>query len=135
MKRNLEFGQFTTEHYDKLIEGLRLYNTNNFWLCHEFVEDLWMDYIGDDARYVFWVIIQVATCLYHLEDQNMNGAAGMINKAKRKIEIIEKRHVESYILDEKLDWQKFKALVVSIPKEPSFSDFDKLKNFKFKLEL
>lgn len=133
MKKPLVFGQFTLDHYEKLIQGLELYNSGNYWLCHEYVEDLWMDYIGDNARYVYWVIIQVATSLYHLEDENMNGASGMINKAKRKIEFIEKSYVESYILEEKLNWATFKNLVVSIPDKPKFEDFSGLQKFKFKV--
>lgn len=131
MKEELKFGQFMMEHYEKLIEGLKLYNSQDYWLCHEYVEDLWMDYIGDNARYVFWVVIQVATSLYHLEDGNMNGASGMINKAKRKIEFIEKSFVESNVLEEKLDWTNFKTLVVSIPHSPVKDDFEKLKAFRF----
>jgi len=126
-----EFGRFTQEHYDLLVPGLKLFNSGDYWLCHEEVEDLWMDHIGDNARYVFWVVIQIATSLYHLEDENMAGASGMINKAKRKIEFIEKNHVESKILEDKLQWFKVKSIVMGIPSKPSFSDFKELENFKF----
>ncbi|EQC44821.1 DUF309 domain-containing protein [Bacteriovorax sp. Seq25_V] len=126
-----EFGRFTQEHYDLLIPGLKLFNSGDYWLCHEEVEDLWMDHIGDNARYVFWVVIQIATSLYHLEDRNMAGASGMINKAKRKIDFIENNYVESKVLEDKLQWGKLKEIVKAIPDKPNFEDFTKLERFKF----
>ena len=125
------YGQFSPEHLSLLLEGLELYNTGHYWMCHEVVEDLWMDAIGDNARYVYWVVIQLATCLYHHEDGNINGASGMINKAKGKIDFIEKNHVESDIMDKYLDWQNLKRIVKAIPKQSDLSDFDDLKLFKF----
>ncbi len=126
------FGQFTPDHLALLEEGIELFNKRHYWMCHEVVEDLWMDHIGDNARYVYWVIIQVATALYHYEDGNLNGAKGMNNKAKRKIEFIEKNHVESDIMELYLDWSKLKAMVKSIPHDPDIEVFEKLYHFKFK---
>lgn len=123
--------QFEYEHYQKLIPGLKLFNEGHYWLCHEEVEDLWMEAIGDNARYVFWVVIQLATALYHLEDDNMNGANGMLSKAKKKIEFIEKNYVESELLYEKLSWKMLKEIVAGIPSGATQNDFTKLKNFKF----
>lgn len=128
------FGQFTDEHLDLLQQGLKLFNTKHYWMCHEVVEDLWMDAIGDNARYVYWVVIQLATCLYHQEDDNLNGASGMIKKAKGKIDFIEKNHVESDIMDKNLDWQNLKDIVKAIPEKPGLGDFERLKGFKFPLK-
>ncbi len=125
-------GQFGPDHLKLLEEGVRLYNSGQYWMCHEVVEDLWMDHIGDNARYVYWVIIQAATALYHHEDGNLNGAQGMNNKAKRKIKFIEENHVESDLLERNLNWSRFKKIIMSIPKDPSLEDFDKLSTFRFK---
>ena len=126
------FGQFGPEHLKLLDEGIRLFNSGHYWMCHEVVEDLWMDHIGDNARYVYWVIIQIATALYHHEDDNLNGAKGMNNKAKRKIEFIEKNHVESELMEKNLNWSRLKSIVKAIPYEAELSDFDKLSTFRFK---
>ncbi|MFG1493874.1 DUF309 domain-containing protein [Halobacteriovorax sp. GFR7] len=131
---NYHFGQFTTEHLELIQEGLNLFNTGHYWMCHEVVEDLWMDAMGDNARYVYWVVIQLATALYHHEDDNLNGATGMVNKAKGKIDFIEKNHVESDIMDRYLDWQNLKSIVKAIPVKPTLKDFSKLKTFKFPVQ-
>ena len=128
------FGQFTPKHLTDVQEGLKYFNAGHYWMCHEVVEDLWMESIGDNARYVYWVIIQLATSLYHHEDDNINGASGMVKKAKGKIDFIEKNHVESDIMDKYLDWQNLKKSVKAIPAKPSLENFEQLKNFKFPIQ-
>ncbi|PIK14587.1 DUF309 domain-containing protein [Halobacteriovorax sp. JY17] len=132
METNYQFGQFTNEHLNLLKTGIVLYNEDKFWECHEEVEDLWLSDYGDDARYVYWVVIQVATSLYHYLDGNLNGAEGMIRKAKRKLEICEKRKVETEILYKYLSWEKFKRIIRKIPEKSCLDDYNELYSFKFK---
>jgi predicted metal-dependent hydrolase len=124
-------GQFSAQHLKKMMEGVRLYNQGKFWECHEELEDHWLADMGDDARYVYWVVIQVATALYHHADGNLAGAKGMLNKAKEKILQCERRQVESDIMNKFLAWKRFKKLVKEVPNEPILEDFLKLKEFRF----
>jgi hypothetical protein len=132
MNARYEYGQFTQEHLNLLKSGISLYNDDKFWECHEEVEDLWLSDYGDNARYVYWVVIQVATSLYHYLDDNLNGAEGMIRKAKRKLVSCEKLHVETELLYKYLDWKEFKELIRNIPDKSSLEDYNKLYKFKFK---
>lgn len=124
-------GQFSAEHLMKMAEGIMLFNSGHFWECHEELEDHWLEDMGDDCRYVYWVVIQVATALLHHRDNNLPGSQGMINKAKEKLLQCESKGVESDILYKFLGWKRFKALVRDIPQEPSLEDFKKLSEFKF----
>ncbi len=124
-------GQFSVEHLQKMMEGVRLFNQGKFWECHEELEDHWLADMGDDARYVYWVVIQVATALYHHRDGNLAGAKGMLNKAKEKILQCEKRHVESDIMNKFLSWKRFKKLVREVPDEPTLENFSQLIEFRF----
>ncbi|WP_127717699.1 DUF309 domain-containing protein [Halobacteriovorax sp. HLS] len=132
MNKNYHYGQFTPEHLNLLKLGITLYNEDKFWECHEEVEDLWLADYGDNARYVYWVIIQVATSLYHYLDGNLNGAEGMIRKAKRKLDTCEKLKVETDLLYSYLDWEELKRIVRKIPENSSIDDYNELYNFKFK---
>lgn len=132
MTTTYHYGQFTHEHLNLLKKGINLYNNDMFWECHEEVEDLWLSDYGDDARYVYWVVIQVATSLYHYLDGNLNGAEGMIRKAKRKLDLCEKKNVETDLLYKYLDWEKFKKVIRNIPDKSTLEDYNKLYNFKFK---
>ena len=124
-------GQFSIEHLCKMTDGVRLYNQQKFWECHEELEDHWLADMGDDCRYVYWVVIQVATSLLHHSDANLAGAKGMINKAKDKILQCEKRSVESDIMYRFLGWKRFKSLVREIPQDPTLEDFSELEKFRF----
>ena len=126
-----EYGQFSVEHLLKIREGVHLYNSRKYWECHEELEDHWLEDRGDDARYVYWVIIQAATALFHYEDGNIAGATGMINKAKEKVNICETKRVATDLVFKFLAWKKFKSLIMAIPTRPELSDFAELHRFKF----
>lgn len=124
-------GQFSVEHLRRMMEGVKLYNQRMFWECHEELEDHWLADMGDNCRYVYWVVIQVATALHHHSDQNLAGAIGMISKAKEKLVQCEKRGVESDIMNRFLSWKRFKNLVREVPQEPNLEDFKDLESFRF----
>lgn len=124
-------GQFSLEHLRKMMEGVRLYNKRMFWECHEELEDHWLADMGDNCRFAYWVLIQVATALHHHSDGNLAGAKGMVNKAKKKLAQCEKLGVESDIMNKFLAWKRFKALVREVPSEPTLEDFKELEAFRF----
>lgn len=111
--------------------GISMYNLGQYWECHEFLEDLWREDMGDKARFVYWAIIQVATSLYHLENKKIIGAWGMLFKAKDKIDQCEKLMVESPFMENYLNWSEFKKLIREIKKGCSLEDFENLYQFKF----
>ena len=127
-----DFGQFTPKHLTKVREGIELYNKEFFLECHEALEDAWLEDVNDSARLIYWAIIQVATSLHHVRDENTNGARGMLSKAKEKIQKAEDSNVETDVLFNNLSWQKFKQLVRAVPDDSkSLKDYDQLYQFKF----
>ena len=123
--------QFSARHLKKVSKGITLYNSGHFWECHEELEEHWLEDMGDDCRYVYWVIIQLATAMLHWRDGNLSGAKGMIKKAKEKLLLCESKKVESDIMYKFLGWRRLKTLVFQIPEEPNLEDFDYLSKFKF----
>ncbi len=122
---------FEIEHLKKMKQGVQFYNEGKYWECHEELEDHWLEDQGDNARYVYWAVIQIATALYHYEDGNLAGARGMINKSREKIAKCKMYGVESDIMNKFLQWKLLKSIVANIPKEPSLDDFKRLSDFKF----
>lgn len=122
--------EFKEEHLNHLKEGIALFNAQKYWECHEYLEDFWIEEPGP-VRNVYWAVIQVATSMFHYRQDNLNGAKGMLYKAKQKIDRCEKMHVESELLYEKLTWAKFKKLVRAVPEQPVLSDFKELYDFRF----
>jgi len=126
--------KFKKEHLEEISGGIKLYNQGKFWECHEELEDHWMEAAHDNVRFIYWAIIQAATALYHMEDENLKGAEGMWKKAKDKLNKCEEHAVESPLLYQSLSWDEFKKLIRSIPDKPILKDFNELHNFKFKKE-
>ncbi len=125
------FGQFQNEHLDKIQKGVELFNSQMYWECHEELEDHWMEDVTDNARYVYWVIIQAATACYHYRNQNLEGAKGQIQRAKEKIKKCRELKVETSILIENLDWKNFTSLIESIPENSTLEDYTNLYKYQF----
>lgn len=126
------YGQFGSEHLNKMRRGIELYNSGHYWECHEELEDHWLEDVGDNARYVYWAVIQVATALFHWSDDNLNGARGQLKRALGKLTKLEQLHVETPLLYNNLSWQAFKNVVRAIRPRPELADFNNLARFKFK---
>ena len=79
------YGQFTPEHFEKMRKGVELFNEQKYWECHEELEHHWLEDAGDNARLIYWAVIQVAAAMYHYRDENLQGVHGLIYKAKDKL--------------------------------------------------
>jgi len=126
-----QYGQFTPEHVQTIRKGIELYNAGKFWECHEELEDHWLEDTMDNARNVYWAVIQAAACLYHYENKNLAGARGLILKAKEKLLRCEKLKSETPLVYKFLSWEIFKSIIRKIPNDPSIEDFFELYQFKF----
>lgn len=123
--------QFDQIHLQTIAEGIRLFNAQKYWECHEDLEDHWREEPGH-VRNVYWAVIQVAAAMIHYRDENIVGARGLIVKAKQKFDRCEQYKIESDILERNLSWSELKKMVRMVPEEPVLSDFKNLFEFRFK---
>lgn len=123
--------QFDQSHYKIMVEGIRLFNAQKYWECHEVLEQLWLS-DRTPIRNIYWAVIQVAAAMIHFREGNLVGAASLVHKAQKKFDKCEEGKVENELLEEKLSWANLKKLVREIPKEPKLPDFKKLFDFRFK---
>lgn len=127
-----KFGTFGPEHLKKVKDGIKCFNAGEFWECHEALEDVWLEDRNDPARNVYWAIIQVAASLYHVREKNLEGAVGMIKKAKEKFKRCEDQNIETDLVFRFLSWSDLKEEVFKIDNEATLQDFKELYQFKFK---
>lgn len=115
-------------------EGIALFNEQKYWECHESLEDLWMEDRNDNARNIYWAIIQVAAACIHYRDGKLIGAQGMIGKARQKFERCHHLNVLTDIVYTYLDWEELEAIVSKIPdsSNSTLADFSELFDFRFK---
>jgi hypothetical protein len=129
-----EFGQFTPEHLKKMKEGVELFNEQKYWECHEALEDVWMEDRNDNARNVYWAVIQVAAACIHYRDSKIIGSQGMIMKAKQKFRRCREMHILTELAFKYLDWEELEQIVMKIPEgeHSQLQDFKELFDFRFK---
>ncbi|HXH73759.1 MAG TPA: DUF309 domain-containing protein [Bacteriovoracaceae bacterium] len=106
-------------------EGIRMFNEQKYWECHEALEDVWLEDRNDPIRNIYWAVIQVAAALIHYRDNNPVGMKGMIFKAKEKFKRCRDLHLLSDIALKYLDWEEFESLAMS-------ENFEKLYEFRFR---
>ena len=124
---------FDLDHLKKMEEGIRLFNEQKYWECHEALEDVWMEDRQDPTRNIYWAVIQVAAACIHYRDSNLIGAQGMIFKAKEKFRRCRDMHLLSALAFEKLNWNEFEKLTLKIPdgNQSRLEDFKEIFDFRF----
>lgn len=67
-----------------LSEGIRLFNEHDFFLAHDYFENLWID-SDREMKLFFQGLVQVSVGCYHTVCGNLNGAESQFVKAKIKL--------------------------------------------------
>ena len=124
--------QFGSEHLKKMRQGVDLFNSGHYWECHEALEDIWLEDRGNPVRYVYWAVIQVACCLLHHRDGNLVGAAGMLEKAREKLERWRREGAENSLLERNLRWSAFAGEVFAVGEGTALEDYEALARFRFR---
>ncbi len=63
-------------HTATLVEAVRLFNEREYFACHDVLEELWGESLGDDRDF-FQGLLHVAVSLHHLSEGNPVGARKM----------------------------------------------------------
>jgi predicted metal-dependent hydrolase len=70
---------------DNLLKsGVELFNSGEFFECHEFLEDAWRVECAP-RRLFLQAIIHIAVGCYHVRRNNLMGARGQLDKGLRKL--------------------------------------------------
>jgi predicted metal-dependent hydrolase len=64
--------------------GLRLFNQQSFFECHEVLEDLWRPERGP-RRLFLQAVIHFAVAFYHVQRHNLPGAERQLGKGLKKL--------------------------------------------------
>jgi predicted metal-dependent hydrolase len=69
---------------ERLQAGITLFNHEEFFECHEVLEEVWTPQQGP-RRMFLQALIHVAVAFYHCQRGNSAGARGQLRKALRKL--------------------------------------------------
>jgi uncharacterized protein len=73
---------------DLVLEGIEEFNRGEFFDCHEYLEEAWMQESGR-VRYLYQGILQVGVGFYHLENGNWRGATGLLRNGTIRLKEFE----------------------------------------------
>ncbi len=63
----------TSDAPEHFLEGIRLFNDEEFFECHDVLEELWTDIVGPERDF-YQGLIQAAVALFHFTEGNWGGA-------------------------------------------------------------
>ena len=69
----------------QLKQGIDEFNRGHFFECHDTLEELWMETVGED-RLFLQGLIQISVGFYHLFNQNYKGATSQFTKGLEKLD-------------------------------------------------
>ncbi|MCI0450080.1 MAG: DUF309 domain-containing protein [Chlorobi bacterium] len=76
----------------RFIQAINKFNNNEFFECHEILEDIWFD-VRDDSRDFYQGLLHIAVGFYHLaKKNNPAGAVLQLNKAVEKLKKYENEY-------------------------------------------
>jgi hypothetical protein len=62
----------------KLLEGIGQFNSGEYYVCHETLEEVWMHEQGK-IRELYKGILQIAVAVYHAKRSNLKGAMRLVS--------------------------------------------------------
>lgn len=75
----------TEEFPEKYREGIRLFNEEEFFECHDVLEELWSETTGPDRKFLQG-LIQASIALFHFGNENFGGAKKLFLSAKKNLD-------------------------------------------------
>ena len=66
-------------------DGLRLFNEEEFYDCHDVLEELWSETLGEEKKYIQG-LIQAAIALFHFGNENFGGAKKLYISARKNLD-------------------------------------------------
>src|SRR5215216_7626438 len=73
---------------DLVLRGIEEFNRGEFFECHEYLEEAWMQESGR-VRYLYQGILQVGVGFYHLKNGNWRGATGLLRNGTLRLKEFE----------------------------------------------
>ncbi len=68
--------------------GIEEFNKGEFYECHEYLEEAWMQEPGR-VRFLYQGILQVGVGFYHLQNGNWRGATGLLRNGTARLKEFE----------------------------------------------
>ncbi len=71
-----------------VLKGIEEFNRREFFECHEYLEDAWMEEPGR-VRFLYQGILQVGVGFYHQQNGNWRGATSLLRNGTQRLKEFE----------------------------------------------
>jgi uncharacterized protein len=92
------------ELHEKYLEGIRLFNEEDYFECHEVLEELWTETLGEEQLF-YQGLIQAAVGMLHFGNENLGGARKLYGSARQKLEQYPSPYLQMDLLQFLLDFE------------------------------
>ena len=75
----------TDELPEQYREGIRLFNEEEFFECHDVLEELWSETVGKERKFLQG-LIQASIALFHFGNENFGGAKKLYLSAVKNLD-------------------------------------------------
>ncbi len=76
----------TAEFHKLYLEGIRLFNEEEFFESHDTLEELWSEIVGEEKKF-YQGLIQAAVALFHFGNENFGGARKLFESSRKKLDM------------------------------------------------
>jgi uncharacterized protein len=73
------------DYPEQYLDGIRLFNEEEFYECHDVFEELWSEMVGSEKKFVQG-LIQAAVALFHFGNENFGGAKKLYLSARSNLD-------------------------------------------------
>lgn len=88
----------TEEYPEQYREGLRLFNEEEFFECHDVLEELWSEIQGPEKKFIQG-LIQASIALFHFGNENFGGAKKLYFSARKNLDPFDNEYMGILLQD------------------------------------
>ena len=116
-------------HRPRFLSGIELFNREQFYECHDVLEEIWLEEVGEE-RLFLQGMIQVAVAFYHYQNGKRGAARSMLKLALEKLtvtDVIQRQRISASFLLQLQQWKDALDRVISRGvQEPLLMSFPKV---------
>jgi len=100
------------EYPEQYLEAIRLFNAEDFFECHDLLEEIWAEGQGPEKKF-YQGLIQAAISLFHFGNENFGGARKLYDSCRKYLDPFRPAYmeidVERFLLDHQTCFQELLA--------------------------
>jgi predicted metal-dependent hydrolase len=99
---------------DRYLEGIRLFNEEEFFECHDVLEELWSECQGEEKSFLQGMI-QASVALFHFGNENYGGAKKLYLTSLKRLDVYADEYMGIQLARFRTDFRRCFDELISSP--------------------